>query len=131
MNLMTAAILAFLLVGCASTERIVETPSSRLAMNGVPYVTAASLFAGNSDSISAQETAFGLIRKRLGNDCPFQIQETMTSSIAANGHWSKLWRTSTCRGETLFQFNYWPPEFFPDFPGPFELKELVLPAPAR
>lgn len=131
MNPVATAVLALLLASCASTERTVETPSSRLAINGVPYVTGASLFSDNSTSLSAQEAAFELIRKRLGSECSFQIQETITSSIAANGHWAKLWRTSTCRGETYFQLNYWPPEFFPDFPGPLELKELVLEAPAR
>jgi hypothetical protein len=121
--LVTASIM-LLSSSCASTSATPDTPSTRLTVHGTPYVSAISLFAKGSP-VSAREIGLQLIQRRLGPDCPFQILQTINSGIGTNGHFSYLWRTSTCRGETFFDFNYWPPDFFPDLPGPYELKELV------
>jgi hypothetical protein len=125
MKKLVASSLILFVASCASTGSPPATPSARLTVHGVPYIAAASLFAKESKTLSAREIGLGLIRQRLGNNCPFEIKQTVSSSIAANGHSSQIWRATTCRGETLFDFLYWPPDFFPSLPGPYELKELV------
>ena len=125
MKTLVASSLILLLASCASTRTPPATPSARLTVHGVSYVSAVSLFAEESKTLSTREIGLGLIRQRLGDNCPFQIQQTVSSSIAANGHSSQIWRASTCRGEAFFDFLYWPPDWFPNLPGPYELKELV------
>jgi hypothetical protein len=102
----------------------VSTPSARLFFEGRELKSQRSFFASASTTLSDEEIGLKLIRRHLPVDCAFEIQATLGSGIGTNGHWHKLWRTSTCEGEVLFQFNYWPPDFFPNFPGPYEIRRF-------
>jgi hypothetical protein len=124
MNFLLASSMT-LLASCASIATPAVSTSGQFNVRGRPYEAISISFAAGTTSISSSEVATGMIRRHLGENCSFEIEQTFAESFGTNGRTSKFMRTSTCRGETFFEFIYWPPDFFPRLPAPYELKEWV------